>query len=120
MPSSSRPHLRFDPHRNREIEDRSLARLRFHSDSPSMHLDDALGDRQPETGPAFLARDGAVGLLELLEDLALINRGNTGACVAYRYRERAVGCRCPDRNLALVGELDGVADQVEQDLGEPP
>ncbi len=36
-----------------------------------MHLDDALGDQQAETGSALLARDRAVGLLELLEDLGL-------------------------------------------------
>src|SRR5438874_8588096 len=40
--------------------------------------------------------------------------------IAYRDRERPVGYRCSDRYLALVGELDGVANQVEQHLREPP
>src|SRR6266516_5589622 len=78
------PHLCFDPHRQREIEDRSLARLGFDPDAPAVHLDDALGDRQAEAGPALLAGDRAVGLLELLEDFRLIDRGNAGTRVAYR------------------------------------
>src|SRR6266700_6436270 len=102
------------------MERRSLARLGFDPDATTVHLDDALGDRQAETGSALLARDRAVGLLELLEDFRLIDCGNAGTRVAYRNRERPVRYRCPDRYLALVGELDGVADQVEQDLREPP
>ncbi len=85
-----------------------------------MHLDDALGDRKAETGSALLARDRAVGLLKLLEDLGLIGHRDPRAGVAYRDRKRPVRCRCPDRHLALIGELDGVPDQVEQDLREPP
>src|SRR5207247_110947 len=117
--SSRWPRLCFHPHRKREIERRSLARLGFDPDAPTVHLDDALGDRQAETGSALLARDRAVGLLELLENLGLIGRGNTGSRVAYRNRERPVRREGSDRDLALVGELDRVADQVEQDLGEP-
>jgi len=83
--------LRFDPHRQRESERRSLARLGFHPDPPAVHLDDALGDRQAETGAAFRARDRAVGLLELLEDLGLIGERNAGPRIAYRDRERRVG-----------------------------
>src|SRR6266498_2559905 len=114
------PRLRFDPHRQREIERRALARLGFHPDPPAVHLDNLLGDRQAEAGSALLARDRAVGLLELLKNLGLIGYGNTGTRVAYRNREGPIRCRCPDRHLALVGELDGVPDEVEQDLGEPP
>src|SRR2546425_12671477 len=112
--------LCFDPHRQCETERRSLARLGFHPDPPAMHLDDALGDRQAEAGSALLARNRAVGLLELLENFGLIGRGNAGPRVAYRNLECSVRCESSDRNFALVGELDGVADQVEQDLREPP
>ena len=41
-----------------------------------------------------------------------------GPVVAHRNRDRSVGCRRLDRHLALVGELDGVAHEVEQHLGE--
>src|SRR5712692_4274550 len=114
------PRLRLDAHRKREIECRSLAGRGFDPDAPAVHLDDAFGDRQAEAGSALLPSDRTVCLLEFLEDFRLIDQGNTGPRVAYRNRERPVRCRCPDRDLALVGELDGVADQVEQDLGEPP
>jgi hypothetical protein len=61
-----------------KLEPRPLARLGFHPDPTAVHLDDALGDRQPQTCPAFLAGDGAIRLLELLEDLGLIGEGNAG------------------------------------------
>ena len=85
-----------------------------------MHFDDALGDRETEAGPALLAGDRAVGLLEFLEDLGLISGGNTGPCIADCDGERSVARLGADRHLTLVGELDRVADQVEQDLREPP
>src|SRR5262249_713311 len=99
--------LRFDPHRQREIEGRSLAERGLHPDAPAVHLDDALGDRQAEAGPALFARDRAVSLLKLLEDFRLISRGDPGPGIADRDRERSVRCLGSDRDLALVGELDG-------------
>src|SRR5215831_15329590 len=80
--------LCFDPDGNGEVERRSRALLRLDPNAPAVHLDDALGDRQAETGAALLARDRAVGLLELLEDLGLIGSGDAGAGVADRNRER--------------------------------
>src|SRR5262249_25899501 len=70
--------LPFEPHRQREIEGRSLAERGLHPDAPAVHLDDALGDRQAEAGPALFARDRAVSLLKLLEDFRLISRGDPG------------------------------------------
>jgi len=83
-----------------------------------VHLDNPPGDRKPETGAALVLGDRAVGLLELLEQLALVGRGNAGAGVGDCDAKRAVGEACGHVHLARVGELDGVADQVEQDLGE--
>ena len=42
-----------------------------------MHLNDALGDGKPQAGPALLAGDGVVRLLELLKQLGLIGSGDT-------------------------------------------
>ena len=70
-------------------------RLGFDPDPAAMHLDDALGDRQPEPGAALLLRGRAVGLLELLEDLALIGGGDARPGVAHRRPERAVRCARP-------------------------
>src|SRR5262249_14125553 len=113
------PHLCLDAHREREIERRSLAWLRFNPNPAAVHLDDALGDRQAEAGPALLAGNRAVGLLELLEDLGLIVRGNPGPGVANRNRERPVCCLCSDRHLALVGEFYRVAAELKQPRREP-
>ena len=85
---------------------------------PPMQLDDALGNRQSETSATFLLRDRRVGLLELLEDFRLLGFGDARPGVAHRYRERAVGRESLDRHFAGIGELDRVADQVEQDLRE--
>src|SRR5262249_31016349 len=114
------PRLRFDAHWYRKIERRPLARLGFNPDPPTVHLDDALSDRKAQAGPALRARDRTVGLVKFLEDLGLIGCGDTRPCIADGHRECPVRCRWFDRDLALVGELDRVADQVEQDLGEPP
>ena len=61
----------------------------------AVHLDDAPRDRQAEAGAALLLGGGIVGLLELLEDLALVGRGDAGAVVLHRDRERAVGRASP-------------------------
>src|SRR5262249_12256162 len=106
--------------RHGEIKRRSLAWLGFHPNSAAVHLDDSLGDRKAQTGATLLACDRAVRLLKLLENLGLICWGYTGSRVADRNHERTVCRLCSDRHLALVGELDRVADQVEQHLGEPP
>src|SRR5262249_2025844 len=118
--SSSRPHLRFDPHRNCKIERRSLAQLALDPDAAAVHPDNALGNGQAETGAALLACDRAVGLLKLLEDLRLIDDSDPRSRIADCNCKRSVRQRGFDRDLALVGELDGVANQVEQHLGEPP
>ena len=50
-----------------------------------MHLNDALGDRQPQAGAAFLPGDGIVGLLKLLEQLGLIGGRDAWTSVTDRY-----------------------------------
>jgi hypothetical protein len=112
--------LCFDPHGDGEIEYRPFARLGFDPDPPAVHFNNALSDRQAKTSSSLLAGDRAIGLLELLENLGLIGWGYTGSGVAHRNRERSVHRRGSDRDLALIGELDRVADKVEQDLGKPP
>ena len=93
-------------------------------------------DRQPQPGPLVPARRRVVPLLEGLEDLLLLLARDADAGVADRevqhlrrprFGHRRVGLRGrvldagldPDDDLALLGELDGVADEVEQDLPQP-
>src|SRR6516162_2953907 len=84
----------------------------------AVHPDDALGDREPKASPTLPFGRRIVCLLELLENLALIRQGDARSSVAHRDREGAVRCGRLDRDLALVGELDGIADEVEQHLSQ--
>jgi hypothetical protein len=59
-----------------------LADGRIDPNVSAMHLDDALGDRQPQTRSALFAGDRIVGLLELLKQFGLIGSGNARAGVA--------------------------------------
>ena len=85
-----------------------------------MQFDDLLRDRETEAGAALLARAGAVDLLKLLEDALLVLGRNAGAGIGDGDVEGAVrGCRV-HRDLAGLGELDGIADEIQQRLGDPP
>ena len=83
-----------------------------------MHFHDLLGDGQPEAGAAFLLGVGIVDLVELFEDAGELIGWDAGPGVGDRHREVAVLGFCRDAHLAGVGELDGVADQVKQHLGQ--
>ena len=84
-----------------------------------MQLDDAPGDRKAQARAALLARARAVDLLELLEDALLVLGRDADAGVGHRDQEAAVLDLGPDAHGAGLGELDRVADQVHQHLGEP-
>ena len=90
-------------------------------------------DRQAETGAAVLARGAGVGLLERLEDQPLLLRRHADAGVFDGERDDLLGIaehgviRAPavrgqgdaDVDMALSGELDGVGEQVLEDLLQP-
>src|SRR6478736_6278263 len=111
--------LRRHLHRKRELEHRAFADLGLDPELAAVHLDDAAGNGKSEAGATLLFCGGVVGLLEFLENLALVGLGDARASVLHRDRERAVGRGRLDHDAALVGELDGVADQVENHLGQP-
>ena len=85
-----------------------------------MELDDPPGDRQSETRAALLARGGVIDLLKLLEDPLLVGLGDAGSRVRHRDDELTVGAARLQPHLARLGELDRVADEVQQNLGEAP
>ena len=74
--------------------------------------------RKATTAASLLARNRIVALLELLEQLDLIGGRNARTGITHRDAERTTSRGGPDQHLAAVGELDGVADQIEQDLGK--
>ena len=105
----------------REVEGAAAADFAFDPDPPSHEVHQPRGDRQSQAGAAETAGGRAVGLLEDLEDHLLLLRRHADAriadgevqhdlAVAHRFR--------PDleHDLAALGELDGVAHQVDDDL----
>ena len=82
---------------------------------------------KPEAGAAVAAGRGRVGLRERLEDRSPASPAGC-RCRCRARRSAARPCRrrrghsrsTRDHDLAALGELDGVADQVDEDLPQAP
>src|SRR5215831_20280076 len=116
VPTNVRRLIMGSRYRQRESERRSLAHLALHPDPSPMQLNELPGQGQPEPGPLDLLVRHA-HLPELLEDRLLIlwrdahtgvGDGNLGHAVVHRgaYVDPA----------ALWRELEGVGEQVQEDL----
>src|SRR6516165_5930139 len=81
-----------------------------------MHLDDALRYSEPQAGATLLAGDGIVGLLKFLKQLSLIGSRNAGLGVPHRHMKRAIVRFRLDGDFASVGELNRVADEIDEYL----
>ena len=89
-------------------------------DPPAQPLDDAAADGQAEPGPALLPGVGGVHLLESGEDPVQLVLRNPPAVVADGELDEGAPGLGPDRDdAAAMGELDRVAQQVEQRLDDP-
>src|SRR5947209_6672178 len=94
---------------------------------------DLTADRQSQTGPAVLARGGAVRLLEGFEDRVELVLRNSDAGIADAEADDVLGSlkRLPgeprlrrdlpdrQRDAARVRELERVREQVLEDLADP-
>src|SRR5215467_15293048 len=100
------------------LKRRSFARCRHHPDPAAVHLHDLLGDGKAEPRAALGLGQRTVDLMELLEDPILLIKGYARPGVRHRDGETAVARTRGDAHLAGVGELDGVAYEVEQHLRE--
>ena len=103
---------------NRKCERKcgALARLRLNPNPSAVHLNDALRYSESQAGAALLAGNRIVGLLKLLKQLGLIGGGNAGSGVTDRYMECAIVRFRLDGDLARIGELDRITDEIDQDL----
>src|SRR5262245_27433248 len=90
------------------LEGRALAQRRLHPDATTMHLDNLLGDGKPETGATLRLGQGAVDLMELLEDARPLVLGNAGPRIGDADVEVTVDRLGSHAHLARVRELDGV------------
>ena len=99
----------------------SLPGRAFDRDRAAHALDDPLGNRQPKAGAAELAGRAAVGLLEFAGNRAPGPRGEMPMPVSRTGDGNRVGLRGrldDDGDAAVIGELDGVAGEVEQHLAQ--
>ena len=83
-----------------------------------MHLDDLFGNGKTKTRAALSLCIRAVHLMELFEDAGLVLFGNARASICHADGKVAVCGLGAHSYLSGVGEFDGVADKVEQNLGE--
>ncbi|MCY1349030.1 hypothetical protein D9M69_352000 [compost metagenome] len=115
---------RHHAERQAQPELAALAKPAVHPDAAAHRLGQALADRQAEPGAAVLAGDRAVGLLEGLEQPALLFGTEADAGVAHAEIQphlRAVALLDAHRHLdlATLGEFQRVVGVVDQDLAEP-
>src|SRR6516165_6706687 len=101
---------------------RTFARLARHRHVTAHHARELAGDGKAEPGAAKALSGRGIGLAELLEQLGLLLRSHADAGVRDRELDpvAAVGLlACRKLDLAFLGELAGIAQQVEQYLPQP-
>ena len=105
----------------RDVKGASLIWDAFDPYASVHQLGQARRNRESESRAAIASGHTTVSLRERLENSALFVRGNADPCVAHvqvQYR-RCLWVRCQRHrhlDLTLLGELDGVAHEVEHDL----
>ena len=115
----TRPSLR-GPHGKREDERAPLPELAVDPDPAAVELHEPLREREAEAGPLADA-DPDVGLLELLEDALAILRCDAWSSVWTETLTSPLAPSCAHvHGPALRRELDGVREEVEDDLADAP
>ncbi len=106
------------------MEGAALAGNALEPDPPAHEVGEGRADGEAEAGAAELPGDGAVGLGERLEDESLFFRGDAAAGVTDGEMEAGalvgeLGGLDGEGDAAGGGELNGVIDQVDEDLAQP-
>src|SRR5271165_2525598 len=111
--------------RDLKREPAALAEAAFDTNLAAHQLEQLFRDGKTKPCAAEPARDRPVSLAEFSEQLLLHLRRHADAGIGHREphpREPAAARRTHpdlDGNAALVGEFDGIADEVEEDLAQP-
>src|SRR5262249_19790190 len=93
-------------------EHRALARLAGHGHVAAHHARELARDGKPKPGAAVAARGEGIGLGEILEKFRLLFGRHTDAAVRDGKLDPVAAVRHlthPQRNLALLRELTGIA-----------
>jgi hypothetical protein len=107
-----------------EPERGSLADGAFDADLAAHHFDDLFGDGEAESGAAVLAGGGSIGLGECVEEVGERGGWDAHAGIFDGEEEGDIGIVLgfdadADDDFAVVGEFDGIDDEVGDDLAEP-
>ena len=110
-------------HRQAKGNARAFAGRAGHRQDATHQADKMTRNREPEAGAAKAAADGRVGLHKRLEQPGLRLFVNADAGVAHFEIDELVALRVAgrddaDRDFAGTCELDGVANEIEQDLAQ--
>ena len=110
--------------RQGEAEGAALARRADDGQFAAHQLDQPAGDGQPQAGTAVLARGRGIGLRKGIENAGELVGGNADAGIAHGKGQGQRLGLLPfeadgEHHLAALGELDRVADQIEQHLAQP-
>src|SRR5262249_27682786 len=100
------------------MESRALAQHGLHPDAAAVHLDDLLGNGEAKASTALSLGICCIDLMELLEDSSPLLFRDSGAGVHHADREVSIRNFGDDADLTCIGELDRIADEVEQHLRE--
>src|ERR1700692_3616713 len=108
-----------------KVKGTALAGLALEPHAASHHLCESHTDGKSQAGAAILASHRAVGLRESIEDGVLLFDGDADAGIFDGKMQRSRGRSCRwlihrNENLAALGEFDGIADEVDQDLTNAP
>ena len=113
-----------DANANRDMESAAAPWLAVDPDPSAHHGDEPRRDGQAETCAAKASCRRPIGLIEGIEDHRLLVSWNADAGIGNGDMEqcRAAGlwfARDAYENFTLVSELDGIADEIHQDLLKP-
>src|SRR5262249_39974916 len=103
-------------------ERRSFARFAGHRHVAAHHARELAGDGKAEPRAAKALSSRGIGLRKLLEQLSLLLRRHANAGVSARELDPVATVGDPARpqpDLAFLGELAGITQQVEQYLPQP-
>ena len=106
-----------------QLEGCALASFTVQVKLTTEQLHQTLGYGQAQPGTAKVALVGGINLGEGFHDALLVGRADTHSRVldVDAYSHAVIGNVegfCANANRALFGELDGIADQIEQDLAQ--
>src|SRR6185312_6374065 len=102
--------------RQGDVEDAAAALAALGPDAAAVALADLATDGQAEAGAGGFVGERVAVLVELVEDALLVAGGQADAAVGDIDEQLAVAGVGADLDGSLVGELEGVAEQVAEHL----